>query len=61
MDYKISAVPSANDNIKILGGYRVTSGRRMVVNSGRIIVHLIPCFGNSNVLSAVCSLQCGNS
>ena len=49
------AVPSATDNPKILGGYRVTSGRQMVVNSGRIVVHLILCFGNSYVLSAVYS------
>ena len=36
---KIYAALGATDNLKILKGYRVTSGRRMVVNSGRIIVH----------------------
>ena len=32
MDKRISAVPSATDNVEILEGYRVTSGRRMVVH-----------------------------
>ena len=49
----ISVIPSATDYLKILGGYKVTSGRRMVVNSGRMIVHIIPCFGNSYMLSRV--------
>ena len=58
MDEKIYAVASAADNPKVFRGYRGTSGSRMVVNSGRIIVHLIPCFGNSYVLSAL--LDYGN-
>ena len=30
----------------------MTSGRRMIVNSVRIVVDLITCFGDSYVLSA---------
>ena len=41
MNEKIDAVTSAADNTYVLRGHRVTSGRRMVVNSGRIIVHVI--------------------
>ena len=52
MDKKIYAAPGATDNLKILRGYRVTSGRQMVVNSGRIIVHRKSCFGNTYVFSA---------
>ena len=36
---------------KVLRGYRETSGKRIVVNCGKIIVDLITCFGNCRVLS----------
>ena len=45
------ARPSAADNPEVLRGCRVTSGRRMIVNSGRSIVHPLPCCENSDVLS----------
>ena len=47
MNKKIYAAPGATDNLKIIRGYRVTSCRRMIVNNGRISVHLISYFGNS--------------
>ena len=34
MDKKVYAASGATNNPRILRGYRVTSGRRMVVNSG---------------------------
>ena len=37
----------------------MTSSRRMILESGSIIVHLIPCFGNSNVLSEAYSEVAG--
>ena len=52
MNKEIYSVTGATDNTKVFEGYKVTSGTRMVVNSGIIIVDLITCFGDSNVLSA---------
>ena len=37
MHMKIYAAPGATDNLKILRGYRVTSGRKMVVSSRRLV------------------------
>ena len=36
--------------------HRVTNGRRIIVNSGRIVVDPITCFGNSHMLSAAYGL-----
>ena len=51
---EIYVVVGVTNNVKIIKRERVTSGSKMVVNSGRVIV--IPCgtnFGDSHVFPAV--------
>ena len=52
MNQEVCVVIGAANNTKIIKGDRMTSGRGMVINSGRIIVDLITCFGDSCVLLA---------
>ena len=52
MNQEIYVVTSATNNTKVLGGYRVIIGRRILVVSGRIFVDTIPVLG-----TPVCSLQ----
>ena len=48
---EIHVVISSTNDIKIIKRERVTSGREMVVNNGRIIVARCgTCFGDSHVL-----------
>ena len=49
---EISDVFRTANHAQMIKGERLTGGRGMVVNSGRIIVSLLGCFGDSCVLSA---------
>ena len=50
---EISALVGTADDAKSIRAEGVTSCRGMAVNSGRTIVSLLVCFGDSYVLSAV--------